>query len=86
MSAFVNRLLTNNPGYLLICWLIFIPVLPHVFPKDCSWYSALNLIARHAVTAAIITDLMKTPMQVFPAFSLSVDLTAAFTWATLLTR
>lgn len=60
MSASVNRLLT----IILFCFLFFagcffylfvvvhlIPVLPHVFPIHLSWYSALNLIARHAVTA-----------------------------------
>lgn len=42
-----------NPDSLLTRWLIFIPVLLHVFPLDWSWYIALNLIARHALTAAM---------------------------------
>lgn len=57
MSASVNRLLTIilfnllAVFFLFICYCSLFHVLPHVFPIDWSWYSALNLIARHAITA-----------------------------------
>lgn len=47
----------------------FIPVLPHVFPVDRSWYIALNLIARHAITAAEVVTDITTPCRGFQPFS-----------------
>lgn len=65
----------------------FIPVLPHVFPLNWSWYSALNLIARHAVTAAVetVTNFRTICRGLKPSsccfFSCGADVTGALSQA-----
>lgn len=38
---------TDHDLFNLLANMVFVTVLPHVFPSDWSWNSALNLIARY---------------------------------------
>lgn len=67
---FANNLYFNTPDPIVKSLADLIPVLLHVFPVDWPWYTALNLIARHAVTAAVeVVKDLTTPCGGFQPFS-----------------